>query len=335
MSRRGPREALLLPVLIPVGVLVVIGAALFGFSRILLALTPTAAWITALTAAVGVMTVSGITASRKEVGTSTLFAAASGAAGIAMVAGGVALFVAPRGEEHAEGPKLPVVHVLAEVGAAQNGFTTTELSAPSDEPFVVEFENQDDTAPHNVWIASDDPAQVPDAEIFLQEEAFLGPKTVRWQVEPLAEGEYFFFCQVHPTTMTGTLTAQPGGGGGGGGGNVLVAKDIQFDKDEIRLPANAPSQVILDNRDDGIPHNVSIYRDEAYTDPIVQEEPLPGPREVTYDVPPLEPGTYYFRCDVHPTTMLGIVVVAEGPPGEGGASGGGGATGPTGATGGG
>jgi plastocyanin len=33
-----------------------------------------------------------------------------------------------------------------------------------------------------------------------------------------------------------------------------------------------------------------------------------GPTTVTYDIPALDAGTYYFHCDVHPT-MNGSVVV--------------------------
>jgi plastocyanin len=34
-----------------------------------------------------------------------------------------------------------------------------------------------------------------------------------------------------------------------------------------------------------------------------------GPAKVTYDIPALDPGTYYFHCDVHPT-MSGNVTVS-------------------------
>jgi plastocyanin len=33
-----------------------------------------------------------------------------------------------------------------------------------------------------------------------------------------------------------------------------------------------------------------------------------GPDKVTYTIPPLESGTYYFHCDIH-STMSGQVVV--------------------------
>ena len=327
MSERGPKQSVLLPVLLPVAILVVIGAVLIGFSRVLLGMTATAAWVTALIAAAGVMVVASISASRKEVGNATLLATVGGAAGIAMLAGGLALFVAERGEHGPEGPELPVVRILAEVGAATDGYATTTVSAPVDEPFLLEFDNQDDTAPHNVVIATADPQEDAQAEILFEREAFLGPRVAEWEIEPLAEGDYFFFCSVHPTTMTGTLTTQALG-------NVVVAQDLLFDTEEITLPADTPTQVVMDNRDVGIPHNVSIYTDDTLSDPIVKEDPTPGPATVTYEVPALEVGTYFFHCDVHPTTMFGTVTVDGGGGGGGGDGGGEAATGATGATGG-
>ena len=37
---------------------------------------------------------------------------------------------------------------------------------------------------------------------------FTGPATKSYAVPALAAGDYSFLCSVHPTTMTGTLTAQ-------------------------------------------------------------------------------------------------------------------------------
>ena len=43
--------------------------------------------------------------------------------------------------------------------------------------------------------------------------------------------------------------------------------------------------------------------------PLFLGEVFPGPRTVTYDVKPLPKGSYFFRCDVHPTQMHGAFVV--------------------------
>jgi plastocyanin len=55
---------------------------------------------------------------------------------------------------------------------------------------------------------------------------------------------------------------------------------------------------------------VSIYTDSSATAALFTGEMVTGPGTVTYEVDALEPGTYFFRCDVHPTTMTGTFVVA-------------------------
>lgn len=307
MSDDKNRQSLLFPVLIPLGALVVIGLVLFGFSRVLLQITATAAWVTALIVAAAIMAVASYVASRKAVGGGSLFSMVGAVAGIAMLAGGVALFAAERGGE--EGPELAIVRIVAPDGASQTGFAeeTRAVAAPANEPFQIVFDNQESQS-HNVVIV---PPDDPDTELF-REPPFVGPATRTWEVEPLEEGSYDFFCEVHPTTMTGTIEVSAP--------TIVVAQSIAFDTDEITLPAGTPTPIIFENQDAGIPHNLSIYRNEDYTDPVYEPgQPFPGPGEETYEIPPLEPGTYYFRCDVHPTTMEGTVVVEGGgvePEGE-------------------
>ena len=61
--------------------------------------------------------------------------------------------------------------------------------------------------------------------------------------------------------------------------------------------------------DPGVPHNVSIYTDPTAAQALFTGELLTGPGKITYTVDALEAGTYFFRCDVHPTTMTGTFVV--------------------------
>ncbi|MDQ4076493.1 MAG: hypothetical protein M3220_09635 [Chloroflexota bacterium] len=53
--------------------------------------------------------------------------------------------------------------------------------------------------------------------------------------------------------------------------------------------------------------------EEAEAIPTPMEEGEDGPEEtITYEFDaPSEPGTYYFQCDVHPTTMTGDFIVEE------------------------
>ncbi len=83
------------------------------------------------------------------------------------------------------------------------------------------------------------------------------------------------------------------------GALTITAKDLQFSTDSLTAPADEPFQIVFDNQESA-PHNVAIYRDAAATDDVFVPEPFSGPAAVTYDVPALAAGTYFFRCDVHP-----------------------------------
>ena len=98
---------------------------------------------------------------------------------------------------------------------------------------------------------------------------------------------------------------------------VITAQALAFDTDCLAAPFGEPFTIEFDNRDAGVPHNVAIYTDQSATDVIFQEPPFPGPETVTYEPGPIEEeGNFFFRCDVHPTTMTGTFVVAAA--GEGG-----------------
>jgi hypothetical protein len=55
----------------------------------------------------------------------------------------------------------------------------------------------------------------------------------------------------------------------------------------------------------GAPHNVAIYRDSSAAQKIFVGETITD-TAITYEVPALEAGEYFFRCDVHPE-MTGTV----------------------------
>lgn len=101
-------------------------------------------------------------------------------------------------------PSGTVVTVTAPTGAAVTGFEPKELTGPANTPFKLEFDNQDATAPHNFVLndPSGQPVNIGDTSIFT------GPEKRTYDVPALAPGAYPFLCQVHPTTMTGTLTIQ-------------------------------------------------------------------------------------------------------------------------------
>jgi plastocyanin len=314
MSDRGERQSLLLPILIPVGGLAVIVLVLFTFSRVLLSVKPNAATAVACAAAAGTMAVAAFVASRRHVTGASLGAFLGAAAGIAMLAGGVAIAVIGPPEE-----EIPPFHAVlaAPEGAIQKGFATPDgqpvdtLVFEANAPIELEFENDDPGVGHNVQIFDGPDDSAPS---LFDGAAITGPATVPYAIAPLAPGEYFFHCRLHPgTAMEGTITVQEGAGA-----VRVVAKDTSFDTDEIHLPADMPSKIAFDN-EDPFAHNLAIYQDEtASGDPLFTFEPFAGPETETFDVDPLAEGEYYFHCDIHPT-MHGTVVVAPlPPPGEGG-----------------
>jgi len=90
----------------------------------------------------------------------------------------------------------------------------------------------------------------------------------------------------------------------------LVASNLAFDVSEITVPAGAQVTIAFDNQDEGIPHNFSLYTDASAAVPVFQGEIIVGVQTIDYQfTAPDEPGTYFFRCDAHPTTMTGQFIV--------------------------
>jgi plastocyanin len=315
------RDRVVLPILLPLGIVVFLVALLWGFSRLLLGVTATAATVTATVVALGILVISAVAANRHTIRSSTIAAAFGATAGLAMLTGGIALAVV--GSEEAEEPGENGAHgATVELVAANIAFEPTTLSAPADTPFTIEFDNRD-SVQHNVEIF-DNPERT-GTPVF-EGELITGPATVAYRVDPLAEGTYFFLCVVHPQ-MTGEIEAapgapggEPGGPGGGTGGEppgggapggvepaTVVAQGIAFDTDTISLPADQPSTLTFDNRDT-VPHNIAIYTDNSLSEALFQGEIVTGPATLQYEVPPLPAGEYYFHCDVHPN-MNGTVTV--------------------------
>ena len=310
--KRRTRDRLVLPVLLPVGILVVLAAALFGFSRILLSLSHTAATATALVVAVSIVVVSGLAASRTSVRASSLGSIVAAIAGVAMLTGGIAL-VAASPEAPAGGAGTgggPVVNVAAQ-GLK---FDTAEIDLPANTASTIHFENRDAGVQHNIAIFTDESM----AKVLFRGDLITGPGSADYQVPALPPGTYYFHCDVHPM-MNGKVVVKPPAGGtgtsgvspgaGGSGGSVSVtAEGMRFDTSQIQLPANTASTITLTNKDAGVTHNIAIYSDSSRATNLFRGQIVSGPATVTYSIPPLAPGTYYFQCDVHPT-MNGTVTV--------------------------
>ena len=80
---------------------------------------------------------------------------------------------------------------------------------------------------------------------------------------------------------------------------LCASNDQAFDTPALRVSAG-PSRLTFLNEDEGVPHNVAIYTDDSAEESLFVGDLITGPDEITYDVPALDAGSYYFRCDVHP-----------------------------------
>lgn len=323
--RKDVRERLFLPIVLPIAILAFIAAVLWSFSRILLGITSIAATATATAVALSIVVVAAVAAGRSAIRGSTIAAMFGATAGIAMLAGGIALAFAAGGEE-AETPDHggPPAGAVVRLAAQDIAFDPTKLSVPAGEPFTISFDNRDADTQHNVAIYDNEEFS---GDPLFDGDIVTGPIQVDYDVDALPAGTYFFHCVVHPT-MTGEIQVAQGGGGptgggpeggppggggpeggGPGGAPTVVAQGIAFDTTTIQLPAGQGTSLTFDNRDAGIQHNIAIYRDDTLAENLFRGDIVTGPTTVDYSIPVLDAGEYYFQCDVHPN-MNGTVTVA-------------------------
>ena len=110
----------------------------------------------------------------------------------------------------------------------------------------------------------------------------------------------------------GSTAASAGADGGSSatvsGGTVEVtAADLAFNVETIVAPAGEAFTVSFTNNE-AVPHNFSVYTEEGGEEIAVGNVIDEGETdEVAIDA--LEPGEYFFVCDVHPTEMTGTLVV--------------------------
>ena len=85
---------------------------------------------------------------------------------------------------------------------------------------------------------------------------------------------------------------------------AVSANALKFDKADVAVPAGKAFQLTFTNQESA-PHNVAIYTDSSAATNLFRGEIFSSGSKV-YDVPALEAGTYFFRCDVHPD-MTGTI----------------------------
>ena len=325
-ARPESRQGLLLPIAIPIGAFLIIALVLFGFSRVLLSVSAHAATAVALTVAISIMAAATIVASRKRLSNGALFSMVGAVAGVAMLAGGIAIVAIGTGEKAGGGPQ--VVALAAPKGAAATGFEPTTLSVAANQPIELDFNNQDPGIQHNVVIFDADPAKNPDAQ-------------------PLFSGSLDHRPQ--PDHVRRPIPARR---------NVLLplrrAPDDHDRNDRVHGRRRRRRRPHRHRQVAGVRHEGDRPSGRAGDDASRSTTRTPASRTTSpstptppcrrhcsrasssrgstagsTQIPALDPGTYYFHCDVHPT-MNGTLVVgaAGGVSGPAGATSSG-ATGPS------
>jgi plastocyanin len=104
-------------------------------------------------------------------------------------------------------------------------------------------------------------------------------------------------------------TAEPGGCVDADAGVApLVAEDLAWFPDCIRAVADEPFTIRLDNRDDGVQHNVHLT--DAPDEPATPLAAGPTTQELEVTLPA---GDYTYVCDIHPN-MVGRLQVTSANP---------------------
>ncbi len=89
----------------------------------------------------------------------------------------------------------------------------------------------------------------------------------------------------------------------------LVASNLKFNKSRITVPAGSHVTINFDNQDSAS-HNFALYENSLAQNVIFKGEVVTGPQKTVYTFDaPTDPGTYFFRCDIHSGTMTGQFIV--------------------------
>ena len=91
---------------------------------------------------------------------------------------------------------------------------------------------------------------------------------------------------------------------------TVVAQGTAYKTKEITVTQGRVASIVFHNLDAGTYHNIAVYTERSGGSPVWNGQPIQGTKKITYNqVFTVPPGTYTFRCDFHPTAMIGTFTV--------------------------
>ena len=194
-----------LPIVIPIGALIVIGGLVVGFSRILLDVPEPVATAIALVMALNVLGAAAFIALKPKMSTNTILELGIVVLypmliGIVLTQTGI-LGTKAAASSAAPAPAAASTNGLS-ITAHNVAFDTSDLTVPASGG-KLSFVNQDSTT-HNFAVFKDKSA----TDQLYKSPDVSANQTVDLSLPKLKKGTYYFECQYHPTSMNGTLTVK-------------------------------------------------------------------------------------------------------------------------------
>ncbi len=96
---------------------------------------------------------------------------------------------------------------------------------------------------------------------------------------------------------------------------TVVGVGIKFNPTALTLKANSPITIEFQNKDTGVPHNFTVWPDKAAAGSgdtgkaMKAGSTINGVKNVTETFRTGPPGSLYFDCTIHPTSMFGTITV--------------------------
>jgi plastocyanin len=196
-----------LPILIPIGAVATIGLVTIGFSRVLLAIPPEAATAVAVVTAANILGACAVIALKPRLSQASMVEL--GIVVLYPVLIGIVIAQLNIGEAQSEAAPAPPQQQTAVPGeetvvAEQTAFNTDTIELKAGEQASIQFENKD-PFDHNIAIYEDAAdAEAQENAIFQGDHISASTTTYEFKAPP--KGDYLFQCDLHPTTMKGTVT---------------------------------------------------------------------------------------------------------------------------------